>query len=55
MCWTIWTEIPVCVEYQVDGESVEDMPPLSEDLGKVRPVHRESAGMEFVDLWHFGI
>ena len=32
------TEIPVCVEYQVDGESVQDMPPLSEDLGKVRPV-----------------
>jgi adenylosuccinate synthase len=32
-------EIPVCLEYQVDGESVEDMPPSSDDLGRVQPVY----------------
>ncbi len=32
-------EIPVCLEYQVDGESIEDMPPSSDDLGKVMPVY----------------
>jgi adenylosuccinate synthase len=32
-------EIPVCLEYQVNGESVEDMPPSSDDLGKVQPVY----------------
>jgi adenylosuccinate synthase len=32
-------EIPVCLEYQVNGESIEDMPPSSEDLGKVQPVY----------------
>jgi adenylosuccinate synthase len=32
-------EVPVCVEYQVDGESLTDMPPSSDDLGKVQPVY----------------
>ncbi len=31
-------EIPVCLEYQMDGEATEDMPMSSEDLGKVQPV-----------------
>jgi adenylosuccinate synthase len=45
-------EIPVCLEYQINGESIEDMPPSSEDLGKVQPVY------ECVPGWHsstFGI
>jgi adenylosuccinate synthase len=32
-------EIPVCLEYQANGESVEDMPPSSDDLGKIQPVY----------------
>jgi adenylosuccinate synthase len=32
-------EIPVCLDYQVDGKSIADMPPSSEDLGKVQPVY----------------
>jgi adenylosuccinate synthase len=32
-------EIPVCLDYQVDGESIADMPPSSDDLGKVKPVY----------------
>jgi adenylosuccinate synthase len=32
-------QIPVCVEYQANGESVEDMPSSSADLGKVLPVY----------------
>jgi adenylosuccinate synthase len=37
-------EIPVCVGYQVDGQRVEDMPPSSEDLGKVQPVFETLPG-----------
>ncbi len=37
-------EIPVCLEYQVDGESMNDMPPSSEDLGKVKPVLKSLPG-----------
>ena len=37
-------EIPVCLEYQVDGESIEDMPPSSEDLAKVQPVFESLPG-----------
>ena len=32
-------EIPVCLDYQVDGHSIADMPPSSDDLGKVQPVY----------------
>src|SRR5579859_2012109 len=32
-------EIPVCVEYQVEGESIDDMPASSEEMGKVKPVY----------------
>jgi len=32
-------EIPVCLEYQVNGESVEDMPESSGDVAKVQPVY----------------
>jgi adenylosuccinate synthase len=32
-------DIPVCLDYQVDGESTGDMPPSSDDLGKVKPVY----------------
>jgi adenylosuccinate synthase len=32
-------EIPVCLEYQADGESVEDMPPSSDELGRMQPVY----------------
>jgi len=32
-------QIPVCVDYQVGGKSVTDMPPSSDDLGKVQPVY----------------
>jgi adenylosuccinate synthase len=39
-------EIPVCLEYQVDGESVEDMPPSSDELGKVQPVYECLSGWQ---------
>ena len=32
-------EIPVCLQYQVDGESVDDMPPSSDELGHMQPVY----------------
>ena len=32
-------QIPVCVDYQVGGKSVTNMPPSSDDLGKVQPVY----------------
>jgi adenylosuccinate synthase len=32
-------EIPVCLEYQTNGESVEDMPPSSDELGRMQPVY----------------
>jgi adenylosuccinate synthase len=32
-------EIPVCLDYQVDGASISDMPPSSDDLAKVKPVY----------------
>ena len=37
-------EVPVCVEYQANGERVEDMPPSSDDLAKVQPVYEGLPG-----------
>ena len=37
-------EIPVCLDYQANGESVKDMPPSSDDLGKVQPVYESLPG-----------
>jgi adenylosuccinate synthase len=37
-------EIPVCLEYEVDGQKLEDMPPSSRDLEKVKPVYKSLPG-----------
>jgi adenylosuccinate synthase len=37
-------EIPVCVGYRLDGEPVEDMPPLAEDVGRLEPVYERRPG-----------
>jgi adenylosuccinate synthase len=37
-------EIPVCVSYEVNGKKVDDMPPSSDDLGKVHPVFETVPG-----------
>ena len=37
-------EIPVCLKYQVDGKTVENMPESSEELAKVKPVFESVPG-----------
>ena len=39
-------EIPVCVKYEVNGQAVDDMPPASDDLGKVQPVYETVPGWQ---------
>ena len=37
-------EIPVCLDYQVAGKSIIDMPPSSDDLGVIEPVYETLPG-----------